>query len=355
MEGGARDLAQRLRAWVQSLDFTFARRFGLANREDRLFFLLIPLIGLLAGSLGIVITAAIGGLQHLLWGDSHNLLAAAVKAPWWVRLGAPAVGGALVGVILWLGRGKVGGHGTSELIEAVALKGGRVEPKPVLLTVLAGVATVGSGGSLGREGPMITLGAMVSSLLGSRLGLAPHRIKILLGCGAAAGMAAIYNTPVGGALFAMEVILGNFALEIFGPIVASSVIATVIARSVVGNAPLYEAHGYTMTGGWELVPYAGLGVVGALTSLVFMLGVGAGRKAFKRLTFVPRPLQPLIGMPLLGLIGLYLSPLVLGRGYGTINLALTEKLHFSARHGVPELTILLLLGLAAAKLLATAL
>jgi CIC family chloride channel protein len=208
---------------------------------------------------------------------------------------------------------------------------------------------------------MIRLGAMISSWLGLRLGLPPHRVKILVGCGAAAGLAATYNIPFGGALFAMEVILGNFALEIFGPIVASSVIATVIARSIVGNAPLYESHGYTMTGGWELVPYAGLGIVGALTSLVFMFGVEAGRKAFKRLTFVPRALQPLIGMPLLGLLGLYglgdraVSSLVLGRGYGTINLALTEKLHFAVRHAVPELTILLLLGLAAAKLLATAL
>ncbi len=84
-----------------------------------------------------------------------------------------------------------------------------------------------------------------------------------MGCGAAAGLAATYNIPIGGALFAMEVILGNFALEIFGPIVASSVIATLISRSLTGNVPLYAAPGYALVSGWEMLLYAGLGIVGA--------------------------------------------------------------------------------------------
>jgi CIC family chloride channel protein len=353
---------RRWREWASSLEFALARRFGIATREERLFFLLIGGVGVVGGLLGVATEGLIQGVQAVLWGSRGDLgVAVAPNVPPWVMIAAPGAGGALIALIIWLGRRPVGGEGMATLIEAVALSGGKIASRPVLLDALASIATVGSGGSLGREGPMIRLGAMISSWLGLRLGLPPHRVKILVGCGAAAGLAATYNIPFGGALFAMEVILGNFALEIFGPIVASSVIATVIARSIVGNAPLYESHGYTMTGGWELVPYAGLGIVGALTSLVFMFGVEAGRKAFKRLTFVPRALQPLIGMPLLGLLGLYglgdraVSSLVLGRGYGTINLALTEKLHFAVRHAVPELTILLLLGLAAAKLLATAL
>jgi chloride channel protein, CIC family len=347
---------RRLREWLGSLEFTLAKRFGLATREERIFFLLIGAVGVVGGLLGMATEGLIQAIQAVLWGSPGDLgVAVAPHVARWVVIAAPSVGGALVGLIIWLGRQPVGGEGMATLIEAVALSGGKIPRRPVLINALASIATVGSGGSLGREGPMIRLGAMISSWLGQRLGLPAHRVKILVGCGAAAGLAATYNIPFGGALFAMEVILGNFALEIFGPIVASSVIATVIARSVVGNAPLYEAHGYTLTSGWELLPYAGLGVVGALASLAFMFGVDAGRKLFARVTVVPGPLRPVLGMALLGALGLYV-PLVLGRGYGTINLALTEKLHLWPGTGLPhEAVILLLLGLAAAKLLATSL
>ncbi len=179
-----------------------------------------------------------------------------------------------------------------------------------------------------------------------------------MGCGAAAGLAATYNIPIGGTLFAMEVILGNFALEIFGPIVASSVIATLIARSLVGNEPLYAAPDYTLTSGWEMPLYAGLGVVGAVASVVFMVGVSWGGKLFKllgRKRILPRPLQPLVGLTLLGVIGLYV-PHALGRAYGTINLALAGELKLPAVFGLPQgLTVLFLLGLALVKLAATAL
>jgi CIC family chloride channel protein len=225
----------------------------------------------------------------------------------------------------------------------------------VLVNAAAAVVTVGSGGSLGREGPMIRLGAMIASWAGDRLGLPAHRLKILVGCGAAAGLAATYNIPIGGALFAMEVILGNFALEIFGPIVVSSVIATLIARAFVGNVPLYAAPGYTLVSGWEMVPYIGLGILGAFASVLFMTGIDAVVLLFKRLRFLPVPLRPVLGMGLVGVLGIYV-PHALGRGYGTINMALAEQLHLPARLGLPhEFTILLLLGLAAAKLLATAL
>jgi CIC family chloride channel protein len=342
---------RRWREWASSLEFTLARRFGLATREERLFFLLIGAVGVVGGLLGVATEGLIQGVQTVLWGSPGELLDVARKVNRWVVIAAPTCGGVLVGAIVWLSRRPVGGEGMAVLIEAVALSGGKIPPRPVLWNALGAIATVGSGGSLGREGPMIRLGAMISSWLGQRLGLPPHRVKILVGCGAAAGLAATYNVPIGGALFAMEVILGNFALEIFGPIVASSVIATVIARSVVGNAPLYAAPGYTLTNGWELLPYAGLGIVGALASLTFMFGVEGGRKLFQRLAFLPQPLKPVVGMSLLGVLGLYI-PYALGRGYGTINLTLTEKLHLPTH---PELTILLLLLLAAAKLLATAL
>jgi CIC family chloride channel protein len=368
METRSVDRLRRLRDWARSLDFTLARRFGLANREDRLFFLLIGAIGVVGGLLGAATDLLIGLVQTVLWGSRGDLLTIVPKVHRWVVVAAPAIGGALLGVILWLSRrrfrgktsggktsGEASGEGMAMLIEAVALSGGKIAPRPVLINAVAAIVTVGAGGSLGREGPMIRMGAMLSSWMGQRLGLPPHRLKILVGCGAAAGLAATYNIPIGGTLFAMEVILGNFALEIFGPIVASSVIATLIARSITGNRPLYAAPEYALSSGWEMLLYAGLGVAGAFASVLFMRGVSLGEKAFARLRFLPRPLHPLVGMALLGGIGLYV-PHALGRGYGTINLALAGTLRLPERFALsPELTGLLLLGIALVKLAATAL
>jgi CIC family chloride channel protein len=339
---------------LRTFEFTLARRFGLATREDRLFLLSIGCVGVVAGLLGLFTEYLIGGVQRLLWGSSADLITLARTVPRWVVVAAPAAGGAVVGLITWAGRQAVTGEGMASLIEAVALYGGKIPAKPVLFNALTAIATVGSGGSLGREGPMIRLGAMISSWLGLRFGLPAHRVKILVGCGAAAGLAATYNIPIGGTLFAMEVILGNFALEIFGPIVASSVIATLIARSLTGNVPFYASRGYSLVSGWELFPYAGLGIVGAVASLVFIVGMSAARRAFLKLP-VPGYVRPMVGMALVGVLGIYV-PYCLGRGYGVINLALGGELKLPEHLALPqEMTILLLLGLAAAKLLATSL
>lgn len=344
----------RLREWVRSLDFTLARRFGLATREDRVFFFLIVLVGVIAGLLGAIVHALIRLFQSVLWRSPEGVLEAVREVPPWWTVTVLALGGTLVGVIGWATRQKVGGGGMAALIEAVALSGGKVPPKPVLANALAAIATVGSGGSLGREGPLIRLGAMISSWLGSRLGMQPHRLKVLVGCGAAAGLAAAYNIPVGGALFAMEVVLGNFALDIFGPIVVSSVISTLIARAIAGNVHLYAAPGYTLVSTWELLPYAGLGVVCGLASVLFVLAVRFGRGLFRSMRFLPEPLKPVVGMTLVGLLALWV-PHVLGGGADVINMALTGQLKLPERLPLPEeLTVFFLLGLAAAKLLATA-
>ncbi len=331
----------RLRAWWRRLEFALARRFALTTQEDRLFFLLIPFIGLVAGGIGILLTGLARLVQTMLWGAPENLLEIAQHSPLWVRFTAPVAGGLLLAFMVLRAGRSVAGHGVSRLLEAVTLKGGKVDPEPVLWSAGAAVVTVGSGGSLGREGPMVGLGAMIASWLGTRLGLPSHRVKILVGCGAAAGMAAIYNTPVGGALFAMEVILGNFALEIFGPIVVASVISTLVGRWALGSLPIYAAPGYKLVSSWELLAYVGLGILGALVSVAFVLGIKAVGGIFDRLNLHPA-LRPITGMALVGAIGVYV-PHVYGNGFDTITLALHENLPLA-----------LLLVLPIAKLLATA-
>ncbi len=258
-------------------------------------------------------------------GACRLLLALANGAPQWRVLAAPVAGGLLVGLLIWVSRQPVSGQGTALLIESVVLRQGVVPRRPVLLSALAAVFTVGSGGSLGKEGPLLRLDAMLGSWLGIKAGLGSHRLKILLGCGAAAGMAATYNAPVGGALWAMEVILGNFALEIFGPIVVASVIATVIARLALGDVPLYAATGYHLQNGWELIPFLGLGIVGAVAAVTFVFGLRGARSLFDRAHFLPSALRPAVGFLMVGAIAVWF-PHVLGNGFEGITLALSGQL-----------------------------
>ncbi|MBZ0114150.1 MAG: chloride channel protein [Thermoanaerobaculia bacterium] len=334
---------RRLRSGWAGIELTLARRFGLASTEERRFFLLIPAVGVLAALLALLVEFLMDLVRSLIWGGGTHLLEAATTVPRWLVVAGPAFGGLVVGLIVWIGGQKVGGYGMGILVESVVLRQGRVPPKPVSMAALAAVFTVGAGGSLGKEGPMIRLGAMVSSWLGERLGIGPYRLKILVGCGAAAGLAAAYNIPVGGALFAMEVILGNFALEIFGPIVIASVISTLIARAFAGDVPMYAASGYVVESGWELLAYLGLGIVGAVASIGFVFGIRAIKILFARQRFVPRFLAPAFGMALVGVVALWF-PHVLGSGFESITLAVEGGLPWQ---------LLLLLPLA--KVLATGL
>lgn len=347
-------LVARLREWRQGVEFTLARKFGLATREDRLFLLLIGVVGVVAGFLGVAVHRLIDALQILLWGSS-DLLRAAAEMPLWRAVVAAAAGGLLIALVILAARGPADGPGMGILIESVALRGGRVPLRPILVSSLAAVVTVGSGGSLGREGPMIRLGAMISSRLASRFRLPPHRVKVLVGCGAAAGLAAAYNIPIGGALFAMEVILGNFALQIFGPIVASSVISTLIARSFEGDSLRFAVTDYQLGNHWEILVFAGLGLVCAVASIAFVLGV---RKLSRLLQRVPLPawLRPIPGFALLGLLAYYV-PHVLEGGQEPTNALLLRELpvpdlpRFASDLSLPAL----FLALAAIKIVAIAL
>lgn len=345
-------LVARVRDWRRSVEFALARKFGLATREDRVFLLLIGVVGVVAGLLGVAVHRLIDSLQVLLWGSSHFLEAAATL-PLWRAVVATTAGGLLIALIVLIARGPAEGPGMGILIESVALRGGRVPVRPILVGSLAAIATVGSGGSLGREGPMIRLGAMISSRLGSRFRLPPHRVKILVGCGAAAGLAAAYNIPIGGALFAMEVVLGNFALQIFGPIVASSVISTLIARAFEGDVHRFGMPGYQLETRWEILAYAGLGIVGALASIAFVLGVRKLSRALQR-TPLPAWLRPVPGMALLGVLAFYV-PYVLGGGQESTNALLLRELP-GLPWVPPELSFAtFLLAIAAVKIVAVAL
>ncbi len=310
---------------------------------EKRFLLLVPLTGAATGFAAVALVRIIAWAQQRFWGSRHELVNAAMALSPAHRVLAPLLGGLLVGLIVLLGRQTVRGHGTTAIIEAVSRGGGVIPLGRTLIKEVATVITVASGGSLGREGPLVRVGAAIGSTLGQRAELTGQRLKILVGCGAAAGIAAAYNAPVGGAMFALEVILGNFALESFGPIVVASVVGTVISRTLISNYTAYSPPPTSaMTSGWELGHYLLMGLLIGVASALFIVTLRASEKGFDR---VPLPdwIKPAIGFALVGLIGIRF-PQVFGNGYDTVNQVL--------RGSVPLQLILILPFL---KLAATAL
>ena len=334
------------RAARQRATLTLMKRFGLFSRADRMFVLLVPTIGVVTGLFAVVISLLMRLMESFFWGEGYHILDAARQSGPRLRFLTPLVGGLLVASVRFASRKQPRGGGTSGVIEAVALRGGYIATGRTLLGQIAAIFTVGSGGSLGREGPLMQSGAAVGSKLGRSARLSGNALRVLVGCGTAAGIAAAYNAPVGGALFAMEVVLGNFALDAFGPIVISSVLATVISRRFMfpnGQSVYEKIPDYTLTSGYELVFFALLGIIAGGLAVLFIQAMAWGDSAFERVPLPPWS-KPILGFAILGVIGVF-SPYVYGNGFDTVNLALREA---------QNLDPWLLLTLPFIKLLATA-
>ncbi|HEX9427790.1 MAG TPA: chloride channel protein [Candidatus Polarisedimenticolia bacterium] len=301
------------------LAFLKSRRPG-----EKRFLLLVPLTGAATGFAAVALVRLLAWAQRQFWGSREELVAAAMAVSPAHRVLAPLVGGLLIGLLVLLTRQTVRGHGTAAIIEAVSQRGGLIPLGRTLWKALATVITVASGGSLGREGPLVQVGAALGSVFGRKASLTGQRLKILVGCGAAAGIAAAYNAPVGGAMFALEVILGNFALESFGPIVVASVVGTVISRTMISSYTAYSPPPYSaMTSGWELGHYLLMGLLIGVASALFVVTLRAGEKGFDRIP-LPGWIKPALGFSLVGLIGIQF-PQVFGNGYGTVNQVLRES------------------------------
>lgn len=321
-----------------------AVRTKLAPRAsaENAYLLLIPTVGVLAGVSALAIAYLMSLLQMGFWGAAHDVLAGAEAAQWWRRLLGPMLGGAVVAGMAWLLRHDVRGAGTAGLTEALALRGGHISTRRTLPSTLAGIVTVSSGGSLGREGPMIELAAAMGSRLGRRFGLGTQQVRVLVCCGAAAAISAVYNAPIGGTIFVMEILIGSFALEIFGPVVIASVISTLIFRGAMGDLPRFVIPTYELVSVWELAAYLALGVLGGLFSVLTIRCIGSVDEAFRKWR-APGPARTVAGFALVGAIGI-VFPHVFGNGAESVNLVLHE-----------QLPLYLLLALPVAKLLATAL
>lgn len=252
----------------------------------------------------------------------------------------PAIGGLIVGPMIYFFAREAKGHGVPEVMEAVALRGGRIRPVVAVVKSLASSISIGSGGSVGREGPIVQIGSALGSSLGQKLGLSDDRIRNLVACGAAGGIAATFNAPIAGVVFALEIILGEFSVRYFSSVVVSAVTASVIGRAVFGDIPAFHIPiEYGITSLWEFAFYPILGIAAALIGVVFVRMLYWTEDLFENWKGVPEWVQPMIGGLLLGAIALAYPrltgitwermPQIYNVGYEIIEKALSNQLTLS--------------------------
>ncbi len=241
-------------------------------------------------------------------------------------------------VNLWAKEAK--GAGIPEVMAAVATNNGVIRPRVALIKTLASALCIGSGGSVGREGPIVQIGSATGSAVGQMFGLSGERLKVLVGCGAAAGISATFNAPIAGGFFALEVILGDFSISTFSPILFASVVANAVSRYASGNQTAFVIPEYELSSLYELLFYVVLGFLSGTLAVFFMKTLYAFEDLFEKFP-VSSYLKAGLGGLVVGGIGL-LFPQILGVGYDTITGIL-----------VNQIDVTLILGLLAVKLLAT--
>jgi CIC family chloride channel protein len=217
----------------------------------------------------------------------------------------PALGGLVVGIIAHIFEKGKKGEGIPNVILAVATKGGIIKGSVAVLKTIQTAISIGTGGAGGKEGPIVQIGAAIGSGFGQILNLSSDRLRILVGCGAAAGLSAAFNAPLGGAIFTMEIILRTFNSRSLGPIVVSSVFATVISRGFIGDEPAFQMPAYILTSNNEFFFYIILGILAGLVSVYFVKTTFYFDELFTKLT-MPTFLKPALGGLLVGVIGLFL-------------------------------------------------
>lgn len=319
----------------------------------------LTLIGAVIG-----LATALGAIafdRALHWVSEHT---AHLQGEWplWTLPLIPMAGGLITGLLVYFGAREAGGHGVPQVLDALIRKGGHIPARIGIVKVLASISTVGSGGSAGTEGPIIQIGSTAGSAIARRLGIPREHVGTMVGCGAAAGVASIFNAPIAGVFFALEILLRDFSLRTFTPIVIASVFSTGLTQVLLeGNDPIFafELTGYTFTLA-ELPNYMVLGGLCAVVAYAFTELLHFGEDVYERVPIHPI-LKPVTGALLLGLLGIaYLGsvdhegsiPAFFGNGYETIRELLAPASYVDGA-SVLATTIGLLVLLVGCKAVAT--
>lgn len=303
------------------------------------------MIGLVGGLGAVGFHHLIGFMKGVFYGSTSTatFMDTVQSLPWYHRLLAPVLGGLIIGPLIHYLVREARGHGVPEVMESVAFRGGRVRFRVAPFKALISAICIGSGGSAGREGPIVQIGASFGSSVGQFFKMNPEKTKTLLCAGAAAGVGGTFNAPMAGVIFGLEVFLRELKFRSVCPIMLAAVVGTKLANTMLGRSgSIFDIPPHTMTGFWELFPYIGLGLVAAVVALVYQKTLYGLEHYFDEHS-LPAAIKPAIGGLLLGLLALWI-PQIMATGYPVMENALYDRL--------PLQTVAIFM---AAKILATSL
>lgn len=299
------------------------------------------LVGFAGALASVAFREGIRLLEILFTGQSISLVHAATDLRWWHRALIPLIGGVLAGYVLYVAGRRRTSSKPVDYMEAILVGDGTIGLRTTLLNSVSSLFSIASGGSIGREGPMVQLAAMLGSKLGILARAPVPRLRLMVACGGAAGIAAAYNAPISGALFVSEIVLGSMATESFGPLVVASVTSSATVHRFLGYGPVYEVPRVQFASNWELIFYVALGVLLGHLAPPFLKLLDLFKARFASLRLSPQWALGLGGL-VVGVISIAV-PEVWGNGYSVVGRILSG-----------QLLGLSLLGVLLAKVLATA-
>ncbi len=299
----------RIRVWL-------AEHFRPTDNQVSVFW--AGLIGFGCALCTIGFRALTRNLQYLFTQSSGSAVRAFAELPPWQCVLVPIVGGLIAGLVIYLGGRIFRRPGTTtDYMEAVLLGDGRISFRDSIVKCTSALFSISSGASIGREGPLVQLSVLLASLCG-RFGKWPApRRRLLVACGAAAGIASAYNAPLSGALFVAEILLGSLAMESFGPLVFASVVSTLTLRQILGPRPIYDMPALSTIPTWEVFPAAVIGLVCGLAAPIFLKLLRASQAGFARLP-LPTVLKPALGGLVVGVLALQ-HPEICGNGENVVS------------------------------------
>jgi CIC family chloride channel protein len=302
------------------------------------FWVLVIATGVLSGAGAGALLAGLRLVQRVAWPEGDTFVGAVEASTPLRRVAVPVLAGVAVSLLAIVSRLPLAGHGTARIIEAIWHRGRELVLGRTLARGVVSIGAVGMGASLGREGALVSTGAAAGSWLATRLGIDERQARVIVACGAASGIAAAYDVPIGGALFGLEVLLGSFALELLGPIVVSCVVATAVSRTLPGAHVEYVIPEYELLRPSELLLGLALAPLFGLASAVYVRVMGWMEVQLDRLPRWAQPLLPPLAMALVGLVAIRWPP-VLGNGFDTIQQMLLGNLPLAALAVLPWLKL----------------